>query len=68
MDRGCDEIIISKAFAGKLDQMRSETNLKAEVWDGTLVPMDLCSENLDLRIGQEKFKYDGTSSIGLPTK
>ncbi len=31
-------------------------NLKAELLDGTLVPMDLCSENMDLCIGEAKFK------------
>ncbi len=36
--------------------MRGETNLKAELSDGTLVPMDFRSENLDLRKGQAKFK------------
>ncbi len=40
--------------------MRSETNLKAKLWNGTLVKMELWSENLDIRIGLRNLKYDPT--------
>ena len=56
VDSGCEEIIISKAFAEKLDLKTCQVDLKAELWDGTLVPMELCSVDLELRIGQANFQ------------
>ncbi len=52
VDSGCEEKIVSKTFADKMNACREKTNLTAQLWDGTLVPMDICSENLDLRIGK----------------
>ncbi len=56
VDSGCEEIVVSKEFANKLSLKTVKTNLKAELWDGTLVPMEQCTDNLDLRIGQAQFK------------
>ncbi len=56
MDSGCEEIVISKEFAQKIYLKGEKTNLKAELWDGTLVKMNSSSENLELFIGQAKFE------------
>lgn len=40
VDSGCEEILISTQFAEKLKLRREASNLHAELWDGTLVPMD----------------------------
>ena len=39
VDSGCEETVISKRYAEKLNLLGEKTNLKAELWDGTLVPM-----------------------------
>ena len=50
LDRGCEEVIISKSFAEKIGMTRRETNLNAELWDRTLTPMEKCSRDLKVRI------------------
>lgn len=52
VDSGCEEVVISKSYADKLQLTREKTNLSAELWDRTLVPMDICSQNLNIRIGK----------------
>jgi len=54
VNSGCEEICMSKAYADKLKLLRDRTDLKAELWDGSLVPMDRCSDNLTVRIGEAK--------------
>ena len=56
MDSRCEEIVISKEFANSIGIEKKSTNLKAELWDGTLVKMEQCSENLELLIGSVAFK------------
>lgn len=46
--------MISKEFAEKHQISREKCNLNAELWDGTLVPMGRCSENLNLEISSVK--------------
>ncbi len=65
VDGGCEEIVMSKECAQKIDLKGEKTNLKAETWDGTLVKMDFSSENLELFIGQAKFNIVRTSWIGF---
>ena len=55
IDSGCEEIVLSREYAQKLKIKSKMTNLKAELWDGTLVPMNLCTENLVLTIGPAQF-------------
>ena len=50
VDSGCEEIVIFKRYAEKLQLIGEETDLKTELWDGTLVPMLKCTENLNIRI------------------
>jgi len=45
---------MSMAYADKLKLPRDRTDLKAELWDGTLVPMQRCSNNLSITIGEAK--------------
>ncbi|CDF37989.1 unnamed protein product [Chondrus crispus] len=52
VDSGCEEIVISKAYAEKLKLRKGNTNLSAELWERTLVPMERCCENLIIRIGE----------------
>ena len=56
IDSGCEEIVISEEYAKKILVKREKTNLKAELWDGTLVPMSKCSGDLVLKIGPVEFK------------
>ena len=55
IDSGCEEVVLSTEFAKRLKIKTKTTDLKAELWDGTLVPMSLCSENLIIIIGPAKF-------------
>ena len=50
LDGGCEELIISKSFSGKRGMTKRETNLKAELWDGILTPMEKSSKDLKARI------------------
>lgn len=52
VDSGCEEIVISKAYAEKIKLRKENTNLSAELWDRTLIPMERCCENLNIRIGE----------------
>jgi len=52
VDSGCEEIVMSRAFAEEYNIRKEKTNLRAELWDGTLIPMGLCSENQNIRIGE----------------
>ncbi len=51
VDSGCEEVVISKQFAERLNMETVSTELNAELWDGTLVPMEMCSSNLQFKIG-----------------
>ena len=55
IDSGCEEIILSKEYSKSLGINTDKTNLKAELWDGTLVEMEQSSENLELQLGSEAF-------------
>ena len=52
VDSGCEEIVISEAYAEKLKLRKENTNLSAELSDRTLVPMERCCENLIIRMGE----------------
>ena len=54
VDSGCMETCISKEYADRLNLSRDETDLKAELWDGTLVPMELSSEEVTVTINKAK--------------
>ena len=56
VDSECEEIVISKEFASSLEIKRTNTNLKAELWDGKLGKMERCSENFELLVGSIAFK------------
>ncbi len=45
VDSGSEEIVVSKEVANKLSLKTVKTDLKAELWDGTLVPMEQCTDN-----------------------
>ena len=52
VDIGCDELVVSKAYADRSIIKRKKTGPSAELWDRTLDPMERCSENLNIRIGK----------------
>ena len=52
VDNGCEQVVVSKSYAKKLNLETKQTNLKAELWDGTLVPMTRCSNNLTIQMGE----------------
>lgn len=56
IDSGCEDICISKKYADQLKLKRKPSEVKAELWDGTLVPMDECLDVLNIQIGKAKFK------------
>ena len=49
---GCQEIVILKKYAEKLKMKIEKSSLNAELWDRTLVPLERCCENLNIRIGE----------------
>ena len=52
---GSEEIVISKAYAEKLNLRKentNNTNLSAKLWARTLVPMERCCKNLIIQIGE----------------
>ena len=52
VDSCCEEVVVSKSYAKKLSLKTKQTNLKAELWDGTLVPMTRCSNTLTIQMGE----------------
>ena len=50
VDSGCEEVVVSTSYAKKLNLETKQTNPKAELWDGTLVPMTRCSNNLTIQV------------------
>ena len=55
VDLGCQEICISNEFANKLGVPKESTDMSAELWDKTLVPMERCTEDIILNIRGAKF-------------
>ena len=51
LESGCEIICISKAYANKLQLPSERVALRAELWDGTLLPMERGSEVLNIKIG-----------------
>ena len=52
VDSGCEEIVMSRQFAKRLNMELVSTDLSAELWDGTLVPMEISVSDLQLKIGK----------------
>ena len=51
VDSGCEEVVVSKSYANKLNLETENTNLKAELCDGKLVPMARRSNNATIQMG-----------------
>ena len=56
VDSGCELVCVSQIFADKLGLASQAVNLKAELWDGTLVSMKRSSVSLTLEIQNAKVK------------
>ncbi len=56
VENGCEYFVFFKEFADNVSLKTVKTDLRAELWDVTLVYMEQCTDNLDLRIGQAQFK------------
>ena len=52
VDSGCEEIVISKSFAKRLNIRAEPSDFHAELWDKTLVQMDYSNEVIPIQIGK----------------
>ena len=52
VDSGCEEVVISKSFAERLGIRVMPSELHAELWDKTLVPMEKSVEDIPIKIGK----------------
>ena len=55
VDQGCEEICISKEFENKLGVPKESTDMSAELWDKTVVPMERCTEDITLDMRGARF-------------
>ena len=53
VDSGCQEVITSRQKDDQWKLPCRKTNLHAELWDGTLVPMEQCSRNLEIQLNHK---------------
>ena len=49
-ESGCEEVVMTKSFAERLELQKESTQLQAELWDGTLVPMEQSLVNFPIQI------------------